>query len=35
MSGNNREQDLLQRRATEAANAATSTTGLHSGKPAK
>jgi RNA polymerase sigma factor (sigma-70 family) len=35
MSGNKREQDLLQRRATEAANAATSATGLHSGRPAK
>ena len=35
MSGNKREHDLLQRRATEAANAATSATGLHSGRPAK
>ena len=35
MSGNKREHDLLQRRAAKAANAATSATGLYSGKPAK
>jgi predicted RNA polymerase sigma factor len=35
MSGNKREHDLLQRRATEAANAATSATALHSERPAK